>query len=228
MIDLQHKKTAEDEVYVLEQKIEAHKNDNARMKYDYERLKMDWQELVEAEVHGRPKSNTIPSMPKSISEAIKEVTGGIKPLAKDGSNTYQGYTYMSVDSVLAMVGPLLAKSGLVVTVDEVQQKIVPVSGKGMDLHMIYKIILSCGEDTWQYASTEYQTVPYNGAVSKGTAQSYMLKQYYRKRFSIATGGKDEVEQYDSETDKKTGYSSRYKEQEKTVVNINTQKGVKND
>ena len=228
MIDLQHKKTAEDEVYVLEQKIEAHKNDNARLKYDYERLKMDWQELVEAEVHARPKSNTIPSMPKSISDAIKQVTEGIKPIPKDGSNTYQGYKYMSVDSVLAMVNPLLAKSGLVVTVDEVEHKIVPVSGKGMDLHMIYKVILSCGEDTWQYVSTEYQTVPYNGAVSKGTAQSYMLKQYYRKRFSIATGEKVEVEGLDSETDKKTGYSTRYKEQEKTVVNVSTPKGVKND
>lgn len=177
--------------------------------------------MIEVE---HPTTNYIQSIPESITNAISEVMNGIKAIPKDGSNDYQKFKYMSIDSVLNMVNPLMAKAKLVITCFEDQVNFTN-NQKGVDITIKYKLLLSKGKDTWNYPITRQCTVPFAGGVSYGIAQSYMLKQFYRGLFSIATGEFDkEIETYDNESDK-SGYAKRYQNPQPTkIVNVNTERG----
>ena len=89
--------------------------------------------MIEVE---HPTTNYIQSIPESITNAISEVMNGIKAIPKDGSNDYQKFKYMSIDSVLNMVNPLMAKAKLVITCFE-DQVTFTNKQKGVDITIKY-------------------------------------------------------------------------------------------
>ena len=60
----------------------------------------------------------IPKMPKSIATAISGVMGDIQTLKQDADNDFQKYKYASIDGFLGLCRPIMAKHGLIITMDE--------------------------------------------------------------------------------------------------------------
>lgn len=223
MIDLQHKKTPEDEVFVLENLIEALKTDNEKLKSELNETKLKLSE---------PQENTFDSCPDSIAIAMSNVMKNITSIKADKKNGFAKYDYMSIDAVLNTVRPLMASAGLVIV--PVEDKVnIEQHKEGADINIRYKLIFVCGKDTWLYPVMRHGSDKYRGAVSLGTCQSYMLKQFYRGLFAIPTGDYDQKAIADAE--KKAGeiedhdksdsrsYDEKYAKKEPKTVNLNTKR-----
>ena len=129
-----------------------------------------------------------------IFRAIADAMGEVKRIAKDNRNAEQKYDFASVDDFMAMVGPICAKHGLITVIDEEPPVFIEKQGK-------------YGTTSWAqigYTLTTFHTSGENlppvrrhvevirsGPQAYGSAQSYIVKQYYRGLLNIPTGDKDD-------------------------------------
>ena len=133
-------------------------------------------------------------MPPEIAQAIVGVMGEISSLSKDQRNKHNNYDYVSVDAFYAAVGPLMAKHGLIILVDEAGHIIrVSENDKKTEwLEVQYAIVLiHSGGATWGRNLSRTAFVPAAmGAQAFGAAQSYVEKTFLRSLFKIPTGEDD--------------------------------------
>lgn len=144
----------------------------------------------------------IPKMPKSIATAISGVMGDIQTLKQDADNDFQKYKYASIDGFLGLCRPIMAKHGLIITMDEKNCVVERDAGKKPWLHIEYIFILSHSSgDTWGFTPMRNMFVEVSGGQSFGSSQSYVLKQFMRGLFQINTGEKDDLDGHDQSFDK---------------------------
>lgn len=118
----------------------------------------------------------------------------IRRLAKSDRNLDAAYAFTSIDSFLEHVNPICVEAGLVVLMDEVAVA-DGLSGarQGAEswLRITYDITLAhiSGETLGPFR--RHVDIPRSGPQAFGAAQSYVLKQFLRAQFQIATGEADD-------------------------------------
>ena len=132
----------------------------------------------------------------SIYAAVAKAMGAIKRVTKGGRNVEQKYDFASTDDFFEMVGPICAENGLVTTMEETAIDYFERQGKWGPTHWVQiKYALTTHYIDGSNLPTVTRTVEVirTGAQSFGSAQSYVLKQYYRGLLLIPTGDKDDAD-----------------------------------
>lgn len=129
-----------------------------------------------------------------IIAAVAQAMGRVTKVLKADQNKEQGYSFASVDDFLAMVNPICAESGLVPLMQEAGVELVSKKGRNGDqdwlrFHFIITLMHTSGETLGPFF--RQVEVMRSGAQAFGMAQSYVLKQFLRGLFLIATGDKDD-------------------------------------
>lgn len=139
------------------------------------------------------------NIPPAIAKAICDVMSGMTKLEKRDKNPHGGFMFTSIDDFLQTVGPLCAKSGLIIIQDEEDVEVIPrTNDKGQDASWLrcnfsFTLAHSSGE-TWAYRPKRTAFVAAKmGPQATGAAQSYALKQFERSLFHIATGDKEDAD-----------------------------------
>ena len=129
-----------------------------------------------------------------IVEAVAAAMGQVKRVAKDNRNIEQKYDFASIDDFMAMVGPICAQNGLVTVIDEDGREFLEKPGKFGPT----QLVSICYQITTRHCSGEalptvrrHVEVIRSGPQAYGSAQSYILKQYYRGLLCIPTGDSDD-------------------------------------
>lgn len=138
-----------------------------------------------------------------ILTAVVAALGKVKKLTKSDRNEPEGYTFSSIDSFLALVNPICAETGLVVLMDETHVENVSTgapSGKNEWLRISYEITLAHVSGQMLGPLRRHLDIPRTGPQAYGAAQSYVLKQFLRAQFQIATGESDDPDFGSSATD----------------------------
>lgn len=133
---------------------------------------------------------------KNIYAAIAAATGEVKRLAKDSRNVEQKYNFASVDDFLEMTGPICAKHGLVVLMDEEEVTDFERQGKyGVTFWLRIRFAIQVCHTSGESLPVARRTVEVirTGAQSFGSAQSYALKQFLRALLQISTGDQDDAD-----------------------------------
>ena len=135
-----------------------------------------------------------PQMPPEVAKAIAGVMMDIKSLAKNDRNKHGGYDYASVDTFYAAIGPLMAKHGLLIIVDETGYLVRTAENdkKTEWLEVSYLIIIAHSSGAvWDRPIGRTAFVPAGmGAQAFGAAQSYVEKTFMRSLFKVPTGEDD--------------------------------------
>lgn len=133
-------------------------------------------------------------MESSVFEAISAAAKEIKRLPKESRNTEHKYDFASVDDFFAMTGPICAKHGLTIIVDECGVQDLERAGKyGVTQWSRYSFRFTIFDRRGDKTPTVGRSVEVVrlGAQSAGSAQSYALKQFLRSTFQIPTGDDDD-------------------------------------
>lgn len=118
----------------------------------------------------------------------------IRRLAKADRNLEEAYAFTSIDSFLEHINPICVEAGLVILMDEVAVA-DGASGarQGAEswLRITYDITLAhiSGETLGPFR--RHVDIRRSGPQAFGAAQSYVLKQFLRAQFQIATGEADD-------------------------------------
>jgi ERF superfamily len=149
-------------------------------------------------------------MPKEIATAIVTVMKTTGRITKAGRNTQGGFSYASVDSFLELVNPACSEAGLIIMPIELSSELehIEVADKAggtkqrrfARIKFGFVLIHESGATWTNERDTRTILVDHTGAQCFGAAQSYVLKQYMRSLFQIATGDKDAdaSEQFEAE------------------------------
>jgi hypothetical protein len=118
----------------------------------------------------------------------------IRRLAKSDRNLAEAYAFTSIDSFLEHINPICVEAGLVILMDEVAVADGALGARqGQDcwLRITYEITLAhiSGETLGPFR--RHVDIPRSGPQAFGAAQSYVLKQFLRAQFQIATGETDD-------------------------------------
>lgn len=140
------------------------------------------------------------AMPPAIAAAIVKVMKEVKQLGFDENNAFGKYKYVSIDKFLSFFGPKLAEAGLIVLMDEAENTVevhrtaeregAPAKESSW-LHARYTFSLVHESGVMYGPLSRSVMVVASGAQAFGSAQSYLLKQFLRALFFVATGDKDE-------------------------------------
>lgn len=127
-------------------------------------------------------------MPAKVAAAIAAIMGEVPKLGKGERNQHGNYNFTSIDDFLEAVRPLCAKHGLIIAQDEESFEI-----RDVWLLMRFRFTLAhVSGETWGHRPTRTIMVSSKmGSQAFGAAQSYVLKQFERSLFQIATGEKDQ-------------------------------------
>lgn len=130
-----------------------------------------------------------PTKETSVIQAIAAAMADFKELEKKSFNKFDNYNFTSVDDFLDATRPVLAKHGLIVSMDETACEHLSRNSKPW-LQFTFAFQLHCGLDSLgQFTRTVF--VPFNGAQATGAAQSYALKQFLRGQFQLSCGDHDD-------------------------------------
>lgn len=126
-------------------------------------------------------------------KAMCDASAEIAPIAKGNLNEHAKYKFASVDDFLSVVGPKLASHGLVASLDLIGTQIIERAGKYGPTFW-ERSEWSCalehvGGAVYGPLRREVE-VPLTGAQTAGSAQSYVLKMFYRAALNIVTGDPD--------------------------------------
>lgn len=144
-------------------------------------------------------SETLPKKKETIVSAIAGCIGSIGKIAKASLNQHQRYKFTSIDDFLAATGPACSEHGLIIIQDEKRREIVFSENTDrnnnkiawLEFEFSFLIIHVAGEELGPFTRTV--SVPFHGAQSYGSGQSYALKQFMRSLFQIATGDTDDAD-----------------------------------
>ncbi len=118
----------------------------------------------------------------------------IRRLVKSERNADDDYVFASIDRFLEHINPICVEAGLVVLMDEVGVA-DGVSGarQGQNswLRITYDITLAHISGEMLGPFRRHVDIPRTGPQAFGAAQSYVLKQFLRAQFQIATGEADD-------------------------------------
>ena len=131
-----------------------------------------------------------------VLSAVSSAIGKVQKVAKDGKNKHDNYNFASIDDFLALVNPICAETGLIVSMQEKSIEDFMRKGKFGDnawIRMTWEITVY--HTSGQSLPSVMRTVEVlrNGAQAYGSAQSYALKQFLRSLFLIPTGDKDDAD-----------------------------------
>lgn len=138
----------------------------------------------------------IPPIPAKVAAAICAVMGDVPKLGKGERNQHGNYNFASIDDFLEAVRPLCAKHGLIIMQDEESFDMKEGQNKRGEavrwLLMRFRFTLAhTSGETWAHRPSRTIMVDASmGSQAFGAAQSYVLKQFERSLFQIATGEKD--------------------------------------
>jgi ERF superfamily len=137
-------------------------------------------------------------LPAEIANAIANIQGEIKRLAKGEQNQHGGYAFTPVDDIYELMGPLLAKFKLVVTPYELRPpKLTTVEGpKGprQFAEICVGFMLSVGEHSYADKHLcETLMIQVTGTQSFHAAKSFAQKTFFRGQWKIPTGEADLVD-----------------------------------
>jgi hypothetical protein len=128
--------------------------------------------------------------------AVCAVMAEVHGLKKDEKNPHGNYNFVSVDSFKTLVRPLMAKHGLGLAMTEESFDLIPLpnSKGGETMNARIKYAFQLRHVSGEVEPLEYATIvlPYTGAQTAGAAKSYVLKEYLKGRFMVATGDKDVI------------------------------------
>ena len=129
-----------------------------------------------------------------ILAAIVLAKSKIRRLAKADRNLDEAYAFTSIDSFLEHINPICVEAGLVILMDEVSVMdgaLGARQGSESWLRITYDITLAhiSGETLGPFR--RHVDIPRSGPQAFGAAQSYVLKQFLRAQFQIATGEADD-------------------------------------
>lgn len=134
---------------------------------------------------------------KTILAAIASAMGAIGKLGKENQNTFDNYKFTSVDDFLAATSKACSDNGLVVLQDEVSREVITKTNKQNQstqwllFDFTFEVFHESGDRL--PAVKRSVAVPFTGAQSFGSGQSYALKQFMRSLFQIATGDQDDAD-----------------------------------
>ena len=137
-------------------------------------------------IHEEPRGGQLLT---AIAKAMSEVTR----LAKSEKNTEQKYSFASVDDFLSMAGPICAKNGIIIDMDESGCEPFERQGKyGPSYWVKVTFEITVWHVSGESLPKRKRTVEVirTGAQSFGSAQSYALKQFLRALLMIPTGDPD--------------------------------------
>lgn len=138
---------------------------------------------------------SVAPMPPDIAAAVVEVMSKVGVLKHDEENKHNDYDYASVDAFLARTNPICAAAGLIVLPQQIavekEQVQVGDSVRNVMNFSFQMLLVHKSGATWMNpADVRTVRLLWSGAQTSGMAQSYVLKQYMRGLFQIATGDKD--------------------------------------
>lgn len=89
---------------------------------------------------GKPKRTTAQKPPK-IYMAMAGVLEEVNPIGKGGQNTYDKYSFRSIDDVFDVMNPVMAKHGVFMTLEVLDRKeeVVPTSKGGKQFHVVLTV-----------------------------------------------------------------------------------------
>jgi hypothetical protein len=135
-------------------------------------------------------------IPPNVAAAISAVMNEVPKLSKGEKNEHGNYKFASIDDFLEAVRPLCAKHGLIILQDEESFEMKEGTDKygkpkvWLLMRFAFTLAHSSGE-TWAHRPTRSIMVDASmGSQAFGAAQSYVLKQFERSLFQIATGEND--------------------------------------
>ena len=142
-----------------------------------------------------------PIMPPEIAKAVVAVMGKIKPLAKEGNNTFQRYRFTSVDQFFEAVGPLMSEAGIFTVLFEGPMQIVTRESTDDRGNTKSSVWLVAQYDVWIYHESGASYGPLarsiqvlaSGPQSYASAQSFIEKYFLRSLFKIPTGDDDDAD-----------------------------------
>lgn len=146
------------------------------------------------------------NFPPKVAAAVAQVMSGVKTLKKDQENQHARYKFAGIDDFLEATRPLCAEAGLIIIQDEDGFDVV---GDGW-LMMRYSFHLahSSGE-MWEGAIRRTIMVQAKmGSQAFGAAQSYVLKQFMRSLFQMATGDGEDADSHEQRDLPKTDAKTR--------------------
>lgn len=126
--------------------------------------------------------------------AIVAAKAKVRGLSKTAINRDLGYSFASIDSFLELINPICAETGLIVLLDETCVEDIATSARsGTDdwLRISYEFTLAHVSGQTLGPFRRHVDVPRSGPQAYGAAQSYVLKQFLRAQFQIATGEMDD-------------------------------------
>ena len=148
-----------------------------------------------ASAAGASRGAIAPVTKHSFTEAMLAVAG---TLAKDSTNTFSDYRYVSVDIVYRHCREELALRDLAVWQTEVHKEWIHVNGpnKAMWIDITFALAITPGgrapekiEDAERLSSF----APVTGAQTAGAMRSYSQKYYLRGKFLLATGEQEDID-----------------------------------
>lgn len=127
----------------------------------------------------------IPAMPETIAGGVNNVCLNVKKSIKDHLNKHGGYKYVSYDTFLEDIGPLMAEAGLFLVMNEAHSE-----SDGKWLTLTFHIYLYHKSGAAFGPVVRSQGVMANGPQAYAAAQSFAEKYFIRQLFKVPTGEED--------------------------------------
>ncbi len=131
------------------------------------------------------------AIPECIAMAVLETQKALGVLGKEGRNTFQDYSYVSIDKYYEIVAQAARANDLSWFCKEVGSELVDMGGgkRAIKFDYVFTLFYGTGEVVPAYDRISIYH-PLQGAQTSGSAASYAEKLFMRKAFKVVTGEED--------------------------------------
>jgi hypothetical protein len=134
------------------------------------------------------------AFPPKVAAALVAVMSDVKTLGKTNENQHARYKFAGIDDFLEATRPLCAKHGLIIIQDEEDFQVL---GDGwLSMRFGFRLGHSSGEMWDGIIRRSIMVQAKMGSQAFGAAQSYVLKQFMRSLFQMATGDGEDADSHD--------------------------------
>ena len=139
-----------------------------------------------------PSSKKAAKAAKSVAARVCAAKAEIQMVAKDGRHLKQGWEFASTDAIFETLRPILAKHDLdlnyeIEEFEIVQNQMKDRNGNPKAPWLKIKVRIGFAGEKWTHRHILHPVYGEGAPQAIGAAQSYVLRQYLRGRFQIATG-----------------------------------------